>query len=71
MEELIRLNVNEDRYNVAAKPKERADQVQNSIKSMINTIKKRTKFGEVLEDPIKLKKDATYLTIVKKLSSVS
>lgn len=50
---------------------ERADRVQTAIKSMIRTIKDDTKFGEVLADPIRLKKDATYLTIVKRLAAVS
>ena len=58
-------------HELASIYKERADQVQTAIKSMIETIKERTKYGDVLSDPIKLKKDATYLTIVKQLSSVS
>lgn len=58
-------------HELASSPKERGDQVQTAIKSMIETIKERTKYGDVLSDPIKLKKDATYLTIVKHLSSVS
>ena len=38
---------------------------------MIETIKKETNYGEVLSESIKLKKDITYLSIVKKVSSVS
>lgn len=58
-------------HELANFSKDRADQVKTAINSMIETIIKSTKFGEVLADPIKLKKDATYLTIVKRLSAVS
>jgi type I restriction enzyme M protein len=58
-------------HELASTSKEKADQVQTAIKSMIETIKEKTKYGDVLADPIKLKKDATYLTIVQRLSSVS
>ncbi len=47
------------------------DQVPVAIKHMIKIIKEETEFGDVLDDPIRLKKDATYKTIVKKLSMVS
>lgn len=58
-------------HELASTPKDRADQVQTAIKSMIKTITDQTKYGEVLTDPIKLKKDLTYLSIVKKVSDVS
>jgi len=58
-------------HELAEIPTERADQVRTAIKSMIQTIKDNTKYGEVLSDPIKLKKDATYLSIIKRISSVS
>lgn len=58
-------------HELASTQKEKADQVQTAIKSMIETIKEKTKYGDVLADPIKLKKDATYLTIAQRLSSVS
>jgi type I restriction enzyme M protein len=58
-------------HELASLQKERADQVQAAIKSMIETIKAGTMYGEVLDDPIKLKKAATYMIIVKRLSSVS
>jgi type I restriction enzyme M protein len=59
-------------HELASLPRERAaDQIQAAIKAMIQTIKDKTKYGEALNDPIKLKKDATYMTIVKRLSSVS
>jgi len=58
-------------YELAATPRKQADRVQTAIKSMIQKIKEQTKFGDVLADPINLRKDATYLTIVKRLSKVS
>jgi type I restriction enzyme M protein len=58
-------------HELALYRKERADQVQTAIKSMINAIKDKTNYGDVLDDPIRLKKDSTYLTIVKQLSNVS
>lgn len=58
-------------HELASISKERADQVRTAINSMINTIKDTTKFGEVLSEPIHLKKDATYQTIVKRLAGVS
>lgn len=58
-------------HELATYEKNRADQVQTAIKSMIQTIVQKTRFKEVLSDPIRLKKDATYLTIVKQLAAVS
>lgn len=58
-------------HELAQTPKERADQVQAAIRSMITTITSNTRYGEVLADPIKLKKDLTYLAIVKAVSSIS
>jgi type I restriction enzyme M protein len=58
-------------HELALTPKSQADRVQTAIKSMIQKIKEKTKFGDVLADPINLKYDQTYLTIVKKLSKVS
>ena len=58
-------------HELADTPSDRADQVRIAINSMITTIKDETKYGEVLNDPIKLKKNATYLAIVKKVASVS
>lgn len=58
-------------HQLAQTPKENADQVQNAIRSMISTITTNTRYGEVLADAIKLKKDLTYLAIVKKVSEVS
>jgi type I restriction enzyme M protein len=58
-------------YELAAEPLNQSDRVKDAISSMITTIKDKTPYGEVLADPIKLKQGATYLSIVKKLSSVS
>jgi type I restriction enzyme M protein len=58
-------------HELAATPKERADQVKTAVNSMIDKIKSKTKYGEVLDDPIKLKKDQAYLSIVKQISTVS
>ncbi|MBZ5525251.1 MAG: N-6 DNA methylase, partial [Acidobacteriia bacterium] len=58
-------------HELAAKGPKEADQVRVAIISMIEKIKQKTKFGAVLEDPIRLKQDATYLQIVKRLARVS
>jgi type I restriction enzyme M protein len=58
-------------HELAATPKEQADRVQTAIKSMMKKIQEETKFRDILVDSIELKKDATYLTIVKRLSKVS
>jgi type I restriction enzyme M protein len=58
-------------HELASIPAQNSDQIQTAIKSMIQTIKEKTKFGDVLNDPIKLKQDATYRTIVRRLSMVS
>lgn len=58
-------------HELAETPSGRADQVKTAINSMIKTIQKNTKYGAVLSDPIKLKQAATYLAIVKIISSVS
>ena len=58
-------------HELAATPTGQGDRVKAAIESMINTIRKETPYGAVLLDPIKLKKDASFLTLVKKISSVS
>ncbi|MBR9920608.1 MAG: N-6 DNA methylase [Bacteroidetes bacterium] len=58
-------------HELAIKPKTEADQVRDSILSMIESIKNRTQFGEVLEEKIKLKNPKTFHQIIKKLSEVS
>jgi len=58
-------------HELAAKPTSEADQVMDSIFSMIDSIVKKTPFGEVLEEKIKLKNPKTFHNIVKSLSSVS
>jgi type I restriction enzyme M protein len=57
-------------HELADKTIKEADQVKSAILSMIEQIKGETKFGEVLNDPIRLKVDATYLHIVKRLARV-
>jgi type I restriction enzyme M protein len=60
------------RFHELAKIDEKnADQVRDAIKSMLNSIKKDTLFGDVLPDNIRLKNANTFLKIVRELSSVS
>ena len=48
-----------------------ADQVMMAIRSMIDSIKRNTPYGEVLEDNLRLRNPKTFLSLVKDLSSVS
>lgn len=60
------------RFHILAKIDEKhADQVRDSIRSMLNSIKSDAKFGDVLPDNIRLKNPKTFLRIVKALASVS
>ena len=58
-------------HELAAVPTGKADQIKTAIRSMISTIRKNTPYGTVLTDPIRLTKDASYQSIVRKISSVS
>lgn len=58
-------------YELANYPIKNADQVKTAINSMIGDIVEKTPYGEVLEEPIKIKNPKTYLSLVKDLSSVS
>lgn len=58
-------------HELAAKPDAEVDQVKDSILSMIDSIVKKTQYGEVLEDKIQLKNPKTFHYIVNELSSVS
>lgn len=58
-------------YELAETPINKADQVQNAILSMIDTIRRGTTYGEVLEERIHLKNPKTFLSLVRDLSSVS
>ncbi|MCK6514667.1 N-6 DNA methylase [Myxococcota bacterium] len=58
-------------HELAEKPSAEADQVQAAVLSMIENIRKNTPYGDVLEDPISLKKPATFRYIVSQLASVS
>jgi len=48
-----------------------ADQVRDAVLSMIDTIKRSTPYGKVLEESIRLKNPKSFLSLVKDLSSVS
>ncbi|WP_293880593.1 N-6 DNA methylase [Sphingobacterium sp. UBA1498] len=58
-------------HELAAKPSSESDQVRDSILSMIESIKLRTNYGEVLQEKIKLKNPKTFHSIIKDLSAVS
>lgn len=58
-------------HELAAKPASESDQVMDSILSMIENIVKRTTYGEVLQEKIKLKNPKTFHSIIKDLSAVS
>lgn len=58
-------------HELALKPVVEADQVKDSILSMIKAIVDRSSYGEVLKDQLLLKNPKTYQYIVKELSSVS
>ena len=58
-------------HELADLPSGKGDQIKVAIKSMIDIIQKSTPYGTVLADPIKLTKDASYQSIVRKISSVS
>ncbi len=58
-------------HELASKPNNEADQVMDSVLNMIDTITKKTTYGEVLEEKIMLKNPKTFHSIIKSLSSVS
>jgi len=58
-------------HELAAKPKSEADQVRDSVHSMIEKIRANTSYGEVLQENIKLKNPRTFHSIIKDLSAVS
>lgn len=58
-------------YDLANYPVKNADQVKTAINSMIADIVAKTPYGEVLEEPIRIKNPKTYLNLVKDLSAVS
>lgn len=58
-------------HELALKPATEADQVKDSVLSMIKSIVDTKAYGEVLEDSIKIDKAKTYQFIIKQLSSVS
>ena len=58
-------------YELAEYPIQNADQVKNTIKSMISQIVTDTSYGEVLTEPLRLENPKTFLGLVKDLASVS
>lgn len=58
-------------HELAEKPSSESDQVRDSVLSMIDSIVKRTSYGEVLQEKIKLKNPKTFHSIIKDLSAVS
>lgn len=58
-------------HELAEKTAGEANQVQAAVLSMIDMLRKSTPYGDVLEDPIRLKKPPTFRYIVSQLSSVS
>ena len=58
-------------HELAAIPSGKGDQIKAAIRSMIDTICQSTPYGTVLADPIRLAKDASYQSIVRRISSVS
>ena len=58
-------------YELAERPEAEIDQISAAIQDMISKIKKQTEYGDVLDDPLQLKKPSTYRYIVQQLASVS
>ncbi len=57
-------------HELAARPDDEADQVQDAIEKMISAIRKKTAYGDVLDEPIYLKKPRTFRYIVQALAGV-
>ncbi len=58
-------------HELAERPSLEADQVKDAVLRMIEEIKKRTSYGDVLEDPVHLKNPRTFCYIVQQLARVS
>jgi type I restriction enzyme M protein len=58
-------------HELAERSKHEADQVQGAVVSMIDQIRQRTNYGDVLDEPLYLRKPATFLYIVEELAGVS
>ena len=58
-------------HELAEHPDGESDEVQALIVDMIEKIKRRTDYGEVLDDPLKVKNPKTFQYIVRELADVS
>lgn len=58
-------------HELAGRPDEEADQVKDAVLMMIDRIVAKTPYGEVLQDPIKLKNPKTFQSIIRELAKVS
>jgi len=58
-------------HELAKYPSANADQVRVAVNSMIDSIRRNTPYGEVLEEKIRLKNPKTFLSLIQDLSSVS
>lgn len=58
-------------YKLARTDEKNADQVRDSILSMLNSIKTDKTFGNVIPDDIRLRNPKTFLRIVRELAAVS
>ena len=58
-------------HELANKSESEADQVRDSVQTMINAIRSKTPYGEVLGDELHLKNAKTFRYIISELSSVS
>jgi type I restriction enzyme M protein len=58
-------------HELAERTESESDQVRDAIESMIDVIRKKTSYGEVLGVPIHLRKAKTFRYIVNQLSQVS
>ena len=58
-------------HELGEKPETESDQIRDAILHMIDSIREETPYGEVLEDPLRLKNPKTFRFIVRQLASVS
>lgn len=58
-------------YELAAYSDAKSDQVESAVKDMIQKIKDKTSYGEVLADPLNLKTSKTFAYLIKQFAAVS